>query len=85
MAELPAVLKVVAPSLQEQALWKLWTCWEEATARAETLLPAALRPCSPAPGRAEDWNSAQAQHSSSLPQLQAGSEPDGERAPAEAR
>lgn len=45
MAELPAVLKVVAPSLQEQALWKLWTCWAEATARAEALLPAALQPC----------------------------------------
>lgn len=42
MAELPDVLKVVAPSLQEQALWKLWTCWEEATAPAETLL---LQPC----------------------------------------
>lgn len=78
MAELPGVLKVVAPSLQEQALWKLWTCWEEATARAETLL------LQPSPGRAEDWHSALAQHSSSLPQLQADSKPDGERAPAEA-
>lgn len=76
MAELPGVLKVVAPSLQEQeALWKLWTCWEEATAQAETLLP---QPC---PGRAEDWRSAQAQRSSSLPQLQADSKPDGEGAP----
>lgn len=38
MTELPGILKVVAPSLQEQAHWKLWTCWEEATAQAHTFL-----------------------------------------------